>query len=322
MKGLIVDNNNPNNPRLVQSEVPTPRAGCGELLVRVEMAGLNRADLVLPKDHYAANEVGGSELAGEVVEVGADCSGFAVGDRVLALSRGSHAEFACVDHRIAVHVPDGIDWQVAAALPAWYMTAHDALITNGELNAGETVLIQGITSGVGQAAAQLARLRGARSVIGVARSGPKLNLLTNDEVDHRLLSDSDWPAAVREITDGRGVDLVIDMVGGSALGGNLDSLALRGRMVAVGRLGGATDTLDLGMLAFKRARLIGVTFRSRDIDEKVAIARAFAAGVLPHVVSGRIRPRTDRIFSLAEAGIAQNLMRRNDHFGKVLLAIR
>ena len=322
MKGLIVDNIDPKNPRLILSEVPTPRAGRGDLLVRVELAGLNRADLALPKDHYTANEVGGSELAGEVVEVGSDCPGFAVGDRILALSRGSHAEFACVDHRLAVHVPDGIDWQVAAALPAWYMTAHDALITQGEFRAGETVLIQGVTSGVGQAAAQLAQLRGARSVIGVARSGAKLNLLTGESVDRGLLADSDWPATAHEATNGQGVDLIIDMVGGGALNGNLESLALRGRIVAVGRLGGSTDTLDLGTLAFKRARLIGVTFRSRSPQEKSAIAHSFASEVLPHVAAGRIKPRIDRILPLADAAMAQELMRSNNHFGKVLLAIR
>lgn len=321
MKGLIVDSADPKHPRLILAEVPTPRAGDNELIVRVKMAGLNRADLALTADHYSPQTVVGSELAGEVVEVGHGCVGFGVGDRVMALSRGSHAEFACVDHRLAIHIPEGISWQVAAALPAWYMTAHDALVTQGEMRAGEAVMVQGVTSGVGQAAAQLARLSGARTVIGVARSINKLGQLTDMEVDLRLPTDADWAAKALEATDGQGADLVIDMVGGSTLAGNLRSLAIRGRIVAVGRLGGSSDTLDIGMLAFKRARLIGVTFRSRSLDEKTAIARSFAAEVLPHVIEGRLRPRLDRIFPLAEAVAAQELMRHNEHFGKVLLAI-
>lgn len=322
MKGLIVDNATPGSPRLVLVEVPEPRPGDDELLVRVVMAGLNRADLALTTDHYAPHTVVGSELAGEVVQVGRNCVGFEVGDRVMALTRASHAEFACVDHRLAVHVPQGVDWQVASSLPAWYMTAHDALITQGEMSGGEAVLIQGVTSGVGQAAAQLAKLRGARTVVGVARSQAKLEQLMDAEVDQRLVMDADWPRKAKEGAGGTGIDLVIDMVGAGALQGNLESLALRGRMIAVGRLGGASDTLDIGMLAFKRARLIGVTFRSRSMEEKAAIARSFAGEVLPYVTAGRLKPRIDRVFPIEEAAAAQDLMRSNQHFGKVLLAIR
>ena len=321
MKALIVDNDSPASARLVLSEIPQPRPAVGELLVRVEAAGLNRADLALLKDHYTGNAIGGSEMAGVVVEA-AGCPGYTVGDRVMALSKGAHAEYACVDHRLAVHVPENVDWPTAASLPAWYMTAHDAVFTQGRLCAGETVLVQGVTSGVGQAAARLARLAGARVVIGAGRSAAKLEQLSEDEVTHRLITDGDWAARAQELTTGRGVDLVIDMVGGGSLVGNLHSLAVRGRIVAVGRLGGQADMLDIGMLAHKRAQLIGVTFRTRSIDEKSQIARAFADAVLPHVVAGRIRPRLDRIYPLAEIAAAQELMRRNEHFGKVVLAIR
>lgn len=322
MKGLIVDNGDSPRPRLVLTELPAPQVSDNELVVRVEMAGFNRADLALAADHYPPQTVAGSELAGEVIEVGRNCVGFKVGDRVMALSRGSHAEFATVDHRLAISIPEGIAWQVAAALPAWYMTAHDALINQGELRAGETVLIQGVTSGVGQAAAQLARLGGARTIVGVARSIAKLGRLADRVVDRGLLMDTDWPAEARKATNEQGVNLVIDMVGGGALTGNLQSLATGGRVVAVGRLGGSSDTLDIGMLALKRARLIGVTFRSRSLEEKIAIARAFATEVLPHVIEGRITPTIDRIFPLTAAAAAQELMQRNEHFGKVLLAIR
>ena len=322
MKRLIADLSDPAVPRLAVAEAPDPVPGRGELLVRVMASGLNRADLALTPDHYLPGTTVGSELTGEVVEVGQGVAGFAVGDRVMALSRGSHAEQACVDHRLAVRVPDSLDWQTAAALPAWYMTAHDALMTQGAFQPGEAVLVQGVTSGVGQAAARLARLNGARIVIGVARSKDKLSRLTRDEVDLTLTMDDDWTAAARDATAGDGVDLVVDMVGGGALRGNLESLAIRGRIVAVGRLGGASDTLDIGMLAFKRARLIGTTFRSRSMDEKAAIARAFGASVLPLVEQGRLQPRIDRVFPLLRAHEAQELMRLNQHFGKVLLAIQ
>ena len=321
MKGLIVDDSTPDKPRLTLAHIPKPKISESELLIRVRVSGLNRADLGLTPDHYAPNTVVGTELAGEVVEVGASCSGFSEGDRVMALSSGSHAEFAKVDHRIAVKLPDDIDWQTAASLPAWFMTAYDALITQGKLRAGETVLIQGITSGVGQAAAQLAKLNGAKTVIGVARSQDKLDQLTSEEVDQTFAMKDGWAEAVREATGGQGVDLIIDMVGGGALNGNLQALAICGRMVAVGRLGGASDTLDIGMLAFKRAQITGVTFRSRNIEEKAAIARAFASHIIPLVVAGKLKPRIDRIAQLAEAGAAQELMRDNKHFGKILLAI-
>ncbi|MET4204377.1 MULTISPECIES: zinc-binding dehydrogenase [unclassified Bradyrhizobium] len=322
MKGLIVDTSASLHPRLVLAELPAPQVGDNEVVVRVEMAGFNRADLALTADHYPPETIAGSELAGEVVEVGRHCVGFKMGDRVMALSRGSHAEFAAVDCRLAVPIPEGVSWQVAAALPAWYMTAHDALFNQGELRAGETVLIQGVTSGVGQAAAQLARLGGARTVVGVARSNAKLRQLVDTVVDLGLLMETDWPAEARKATEGRGANLVIDMVGGGALTGNLQSLAISGRLVTVGRLGGSSDTLDIGMLAFKRARLIGVTFRSRSLEDKAAIARSFATDVLPHVIEGRLMPRIDRIFPLSAASAAQTLVQRNEHFGKVLLAIR
>ena len=322
MKRLIADLSNLAVPRLAVAEAPDPVPGECELLVRVMTSGLNRADLALTPEHYLPGTTVGSELAGEVVEVGPAVTGFAVGDRVMALSPGSHAELACVNHRLAVPIPDALDWRTAAALPAWFMTAHDALMTQGAFQPGETVLVQGVTSGVGQAAARLARLSGARTVIGVARSKDKLSRLTHDEVDLTLATEDDWPTAARYATAGLGVDLVIDMVGGGALGGNLESLAVRGRIVAVGRLGGATDTLDIGMLALKRARLIGTTFRSRSLEEKATITRAFRAAILPLVEQGRLQPRIDRIFPLSQAHEAQELMRLNQQFGKVLLAIQ
>lgn len=324
MKALVIDDTDPAAARLVLREVAMPAVGPGDLLVRVAMAGINRADLALSTTHYGANPtaIAGSELAGEVVATGSECRGFEIGERVMALSSACFAEFVSVDHRLAVRVPDGMDWRGAAALPAWYMTAHNALISEGSLRAGEAVLIQGATSGVGIAAAQLARLFGAGTVVGVARSADKLRRLGEYGLDHVLTADCAWPQAAREATSGRGADLIIDMVGCCELAGNLNAAAIRGRIVAVGRLGGSRDTLDIAMLAYKRIRLIGVTFRSRSVDEKAEIARAFAASVLPAVVERRITPLIDSVFPFEEAQAAHAHVRRNAHLGKVLLEVR
>lgn len=320
----MIDDSGP-APRLALRQLPQPEPGVGELLVSVRMAGVNRADLALARHHYAANPLGiaGSELAGEVVGMGVGCGGFSIGDRVMALVPACHAERVCIDHRLAIRVPDGLSWQTAAALPAWYMTAHNALMAEGWLRTGESVLIQGATSGVGIAAAQLAKCCGAAVVFGIARSADKLQALAaQGDLDVRLLADSAWVDAVRDATAGRGVDLIVDMVGGAALDGNLQSVAVKGRIVAVGRLGGANGRLDIAELAYKRAHLVGVTFRSRSVEEKAAIAKSFSTVVLPWVCEGRIRPLIDRVYPLAEAEAAQEHVRRNAHLGKVLLEVQ
>lgn len=323
MRALVIDDTG-QAPRLVLRELAPPEPGAGELLVRVHMAGVNRADLALSRHHYADNPLGiaGSEMAGEVIGIGPGCSGFVVGDRVLALAPACHAEQVCIDHRLALHVPEDMDWRTAAALPAWYMTAHNALLAEGRLRPGEAVLVQGATSGVGIAAVQVAKCLGAAKVIGVARSVEKLRGLASYGLDLALPADPSWPDAALSATDGRGVDLVIDMVGGGALDGNLRSAAVRGRIVAVGRLGGASDTLDIAALAFKRVQLLGVTFRSRSVEEKAEIAQAFAAAVLPWASEGRVRPLIDRVYPLSDAEAAQAHVRRNAHFGKVLLEVQ
>ncbi len=324
MKALVIDDADPGTARLVLRELEVPIAGPSDLLVRVAMVGINRADLALSKTHYAENPAGvaGSELSGEVVAVGAECRGFEAGDRVMALSPACFAQFASVDHRLAVRIPAGMDWRSATALPAWYMTAHNALVGEGGLQAGEAVLIQGATSGVGIAAAQLARLFGARTVIGVARSAARLRRLDQYGFNHVFTADSAWPQSVRDASAGRGVDLIIDMVGRGALAGNVDAAAICGRIVAVGRLGGPSDTLDIALLAYKRIRLIGVTFRTRSIDEKAEIARAFAADVLSAIAEHRITPPIDSVFPFAEAQAALAHVRSNAQLGKVLLEVR
>ncbi|TWB87822.1 NADPH:quinone reductase-like Zn-dependent oxidoreductase [Bradyrhizobium macuxiense] len=260
-------------------------------------------------------------MAGEVIEVGSACFGFSAGDRVMGLTPGCYAEQVCIDHRIAIRIPDKIDWKTAASLPAWFMTAHNALVTEGNLRRGEAVMVQGAASGVGIATVQLARHFGASRVIGVARSLAKLERLKPFGLDVALVAEDDWPGSVRRVTDGNGVELVVDMVGGGALNGNLESAALRGRIVAVGRLGGAVDQLDINLLAFKRLKLIGVSFRSRTITERAAIAQLFANQIVPEIADGGLSPVIDAVFPLADVAAAHEYLKSNAHFGKSLLEI-
>lgn len=309
-------------PQLEERYVARPVAEPGDLLVRIHAAGLNRAQLARPGGSgHAVHPLGipGGELSGIVVDIGAGVSGFAEGDRVMALASGSYAQYAAFDHRLAIHVPPSIDLLTAAGLPSWYMTAHNAVVVEGKLRTGETLLVQGATSGVGVAAAEIARCIGCARVIGVARSAEKLAQL--DAFDDTLIAAADWHQQALSLTDGMGVDAIIDLVGGGALAANLQAAALGGRIVAVGRLGGSSDELDLNTLARKRIRLIGVSFRARTMDQRAAIARGFEKDVLPAIVEGRIVPKIDRVFPMREVCQAQDYLRTQPKLGKVLLEI-
>lgn len=286
---------------------------------------MNRADLVLPKVHYMAQGVpaviAGYEMAGTVIGMGDECKGFSVGDRVMSLARASFAEQCVVDHRLALHMPPSMEVTTAAAIPSWYITAHNALIDQGRMRPEDVVLIQGITTGVGIATAQIARALGANQIIGVSRSAEKHARLREFWLDALLTSSEGWPDRVKAKTNGRGADLIIDMVGGGALAGNLEAAALKGRIIAIGRLGGERDMLDINMLALKRLTIRGVTFRSRSIEEQADIVNAFAREILPLIAGGRIKPAIDCIVPLSKATEAQEHVRRNAHFGKAVLTI-
>jgi len=294
-------------------------------VIRVRAVGMNRADLVLPKVHYMAKGVpaviAGYEIAGTVVAVGAECKGFAVGDRIMALARAAFAEQCVIDHRMAIHIPSAMDFTTAAAIPTWFITAHNALTDQGALMPGEDVLIQGVTSGVGIAAAQIARALGAGRVIGVSRNKDKFEKLEPFGLDAVIEAREGWPEQVKTATGGKGADLIIDMVGGGALSGNLEAAALKARIIAVGRLGGEKDELDIGQLAFKRLTIRGVTFRSRTIDEQAAIVDSFAKSVLPMVLDGRVKPVIDCVMPFEDAQKAMDHVGRNAHFGKTVLTL-
>lgn len=326
MKAITIDQTMQDRP-LRYEDVPEPVAGKSDLLIKVKAAALNRADLRRAATHFASSDksggaaIAGVELAGEVAAVGPDVRGFAVGDRVMAMAGGAYAEYAVIDHRLAILVPKAMDWRDAAATPITFVTAHDALTNCAALKAGETVFVQGASSGAGIASVQVARLLGASQVFGTASAPNKLDglhALGCDVIDYR---NEDFVAAIRERTKQRGVDVIIDLVGSHTAQGNIDAAAIPGRIVCVGRIAGLDATINLDEFSRKRIRMIGTTFRTRSMDERIAAVRAFCDGVLPALERGTIKPIIDSIYPLREAAIAQERMRANQHFGKIVLEV-
>lgn len=305
--------------------VPEPEPGPGEVVVRVRAAGLNRADLALNPNHRqtAAKQavpIAGLEFAGEVARIGEGVSNVKPGDRVMGSSAGAYAELCRIDARLMLPVPEGMAWEQAATLPVALQTMHDAIVTNGRLRAGEAVLIQGAASGVGAVGLQIAKLKGAKPVLGGSRSAAKLAALREFDMDVEVdTSSADWPERVKQATGGRGVDLIVDMVSGGVANGNMQAAAIQGRIVNVGRLGGMTGEFEFDLHALKRIDYIGVTFRTRSVEEVEAIVRRVVDDLWPDVAAGRIRLPVDRTFGLEQAAEAQAYMRTDAHLGKIVL---
>jgi NADPH2:quinone reductase len=315
---------------LEQRNVPEPVPGPREVLIRVKATALNRADLAQRRGGYPAQRtggdsglvIGGLEAAGEVVGMGPEVTGVATGARVMAMCSGGYAEYVTVDYRLALPVPERLNWQEAATIPVAYMTEHDALVTNARLQAGESVLVNAASSGVGVAALQLAKLFGARPILGTGGSPEKLAALAAFGMERGINYQRENVAdAVLAATNGNGVDIVIDHVGAPLLQDHMRCMALKGRLIGVGRLGGRNAEIDLDLLALKRLQLIGVTFRTRTLDERIAIAQRCATDILPALADGRLQPLIDRTFPLDEALEAQGYMASNAHIGKIVLTL-
>ena len=307
-------------------EIPDPVAGPEDLLIDVKATALNRGDILQrmggypqpgPKPEF---EVPGLELAGEVRAVGNRVEGFAVGDRVMALvAGGGYASVAVVHFRHAALVPKGLSWEEAGATPEVFITAHDALRQCG-LESGESVLIHAAGSGVGIAAIQIAKLVGAQPVFGTASGADKLERARELGLDIGInYNEQDFAEVITEATGGRGVDVVLDVIGADYWDRNIASLATKGRMVLVGMMGGATVNANLGLLLRKRLQVRGTVLRSRPHEEKGAAVQAFTKMVLPHIGSGRMKVVVDRTFPLSEAMAAQDYMSSNANFGKIVL---
>ena len=310
--------------RLEDVAEPTPTAD--DLLVRVRASALNRADIMQRRGHYppppGESDILGLELAGEVEAVGANASGFKPGDRVFGLvGGGGYAEKACIDHRMALPIPDAWDFVKAAAVPEVFFTANETLFTLGRLDAGETVLIHAGASGVGTAGIQMARHAGARVLVTVGSDEKASRTAALGAAAAINYKTTDFAARVLELTDGAGVDLVQDFIGAAYWSNNLKCLKTAGRLVLVGLMGGAKVEADLGLIMRKRLQVIGSVMRSQPLENKIAITERFRSRWLPELESGRLQPLIDTSFPLAEAAAAHQYMEDNRNVGKIMLVM-
>lgn len=313
---------------LVVADVPEPRPAAHEVLVRVRAAGLNRADLNAARGSGIASRESlgrpvGLEWAGEVVETGAAVDGLRPGDRVMCSGSGGYAEYAVADAGRTLPIPaDDMSFEAAAVLPLALLTMHDALVTNGGLAAGQAVLIQGASSGVGLCGLQIARLLGAAVVVGSSTDPARRARLGEFGAGLAIdTGDPAWVDAVLEATGGAGVDLAVDMVSGPLFDATMRATRVRGRIVNVGRLGGARAPVDFDLHALRRLTYVGVTFRTRSPEEVREIVRRMRDDLWPAVAEGRLWLPVDSRFPLDEAPAAHARMRANAHFGKIVLTV-
>ena len=308
-------------------DAPVTDPGPGQARVRVRASGLNRGVVMflaaLRGDPSKVVPMGVVEFAGEVDALGEGVEGVSVGDRVMARGPGAAAELVNLDARFLVPVPDNWSWEQAAAVPNVFVTSHDAIVSNAQLQAGESLMVTGGASGIGTATLQIAKLLGAKPVMATTRSpdskGDALRELGADLVIDT--TQANWPEVVREATGDNGVDIIIDTVGAPLLAGNLDALAVCGRMIGVGRTGGTTDEIDLDLLALKRLQLIGVTFRTRTVEEDITCSRRFADDLLSALEDGRLQPVLHSSFPWGEIEKAYESMAEDNHIGKIVVVL-
>ena len=307
-------------------EIPEPpKPQNTQVFVRVKSVGLNRADLLQvaglypPPAGYSPN-IPGLEFAGEINDIGSDVTNWNVGDRVFGIVAGeSQAEFLVTDESLLARIPDTLSFTDAAAVPEAFITAHDAIITLGGLTAGNTLLIHAVGSGVGLAGLQIAKALGA-SVIGTSRTDEKLDKCARFGLDLAIATPEPvFADAVLEKTGGRGVDVILDLVGAAYFEQNLASLATKGRLILVGLTSGRTAEFNLGIALQKRATIIGTTLRVRSNAEKADATQRFAEDVLPLLASGTVMPNVDRVYPVDDAVAAYNYLKSNESFGKVVL---
>jgi len=307
---------------LERRDVPPPEPGPGQLLLRMHAAGLNRGEFIaghgLTKP--GAAKPAGGEGAGEVVKLGSGVAGFAVGDRVMGRCPGAFADYALMDVREAVMIPQRLSWESAAGIPLTFMVVHDMLIAQGKLAAGEWLLVTGISSGVGVAALQTAKALGAK-VIGTSGSAAKLGKLKAAGLDVGLCTRAaDFCEPVLAATGGKGANLVVNNVGGSVFAECVRALAFQGRLATVGYLDGVLKAeIDIEALHSKRLVLFGVSNKLRSAEQRAQSARGFVADILPAIADGRIAPMVDRVYAFDELPAAKAYMESNAHLGKIVL---
>ncbi len=305
---------------------PSPKAN--EILIKVKAASLNRADLAVASGHRHGTVGGpgtivGLECAGDVEAVGSEVKDFKPGDRVMSSAAGGFAEYAVADWGRAHKVPaNNMSYEQAACMPVAVQTMHNALVGAGRLKKGETVLIQGASSGVGLLGMQIAKHMGASLVMGTSTNDSRRARLEEFGCELALdTRDPKWPDKVKEATGGKGVDLIVDQVSAGVANHNMQAAAILGRIVNVGRLGGMKGEFDFDLHALKRIDYIGVTFRTRSPDEVRAIVKAARADLWPAIESGKLHLPIDKTFPLSQAAEALAHMKANAHFGKIVLTV-
>ena len=324
MRAVLIQE--PGGPEVLRlCEVADPAPSPGEILVRVRATALNRADLLHRRGLYPPPpgvhpRIPGLEFAGIVETAGSAVTGFQPGQRVMGLLPGAgYAEKVVTPERLALPIPDPLSFQEAAGLPEVFLTAFDALHLQGGLGPGQTLLLHGAGSGVGTAALQLCRLTGAAS-IGTSRSRTKLDRCLELGLDHAVLTEcGNFQEAVLDLTAGKGVDLILDMVGAAYLEQNLSCLAARGQLILIGLLGGPSAPIDLSRILKQSLRIRGTVLRPRPVEEKIRLNQEFRRRILPCFENGVLTPVVDRAFPLEEAAEAHSFMESNGNFGKIVL---
>ncbi|MCP9626184.1 zinc-binding dehydrogenase [Rhodopseudomonas palustris] len=309
------------------TDVDKPAPTGPQVLIRVRACGLNRADLGMTKGHAhgAAGGVGtvlGMEWAGEIEAVGDEAYGCKVGDRVMGSGAAAFGEYTLADHGRLFPVPDSISFEEGATLPVALTTMHNALIAVGKLRAGQSVLIQGASSGVGLMALQIAKLKGAKLVIGSSTDKSRRDRLAEFGADLAIdTSGAGWVDQVLAATGGAGVDLVIDQISGTIANQTLAATRVLGRIVNVGRLGGTHADFNFDLHAARRIDYVGVTFRSRSIEEIREIFRQVRGDIWPAVENRKLQLPIDRVFPFAEIDKAFAHMEANRHLGKIVVTL-
>jgi putative PIG3 family NAD(P)H quinone oxidoreductase len=324
---LAIEISAPGGPEvLVPAERPMPSITAGEVLIKVAAAGVNRPDVAQRMGRYppppGASDIPGLEIAGTIQTVGSDVKNWRAGDHVCALvSGGGYAEYCAAPAPQCLPLPRGIDLVHAAAIPETTFTVWTNVFDRGRLKNGESILVHGGSSGIGTTAIQLAKARGAR-VFATAGTTEKCRACESIGADRAInYRDSDFVAAVRELTGGKGVDVILDMVGAEYLQRNLDALAMEGRLVHIGQLGGAKAQINLTPVLRNRLTITGSTLRARSVSEKGAIAAAVHEQVWPLFESGAVRVLVHRTFPLSNAAEAHRVMESSTHIGKLVLTV-
>jgi NADPH2:quinone reductase len=309
------------------TEIAKPAPKGTQVLIRVHACGLNRADLGMTKGHAhgSAGGVGtvlGMEWAGEIAELGPDAKGVKVGDKVMGSGAAAFAEFTLADHGRLYHTPSNMNFEEACTLPIAISTMHNAVVTVGGLQAGQSIMIQGASSGVGLMAMQIAKFKGAKLVIGSSTDPKRRARLKEFGADLAVdSSDPGWVEQVLQATSGEGVDLIVDQISGKVASQNLKATKVKGRIVNVGRLGGTHADFNFDLHAARRIDYIGVTFRTRTIEEIREIFDEVRKDIWPAVEQRKLQLPIDKVFAFEDIGNAFAHMEANKHLGKIVVTL-